>query len=114
MKHTFLYIIILIFATALLSCSSETEKKLEQIKTVGNDNPELALAMLDSLDIQIRDKSEHIKMKYDLLRIRLNDKAYHSPISDITIKKCISYFESAGSDLEKQEVYYYAGSVYRD
>lgn len=114
MKHTFVYIIILICATALFSCSSETEEKLERIKTVGNDNPELALAMLDSLDIQIRDESEYIKMKYDLLKIRLNDKAYHAPISDITIKKCISYFESAGSDLEKQEVYYYAGSVYRD
>ena len=70
--------------------------------------------MLDSLEIGVREGSDYVKNKYDLLRIRLNDKADNLPSSDIMIKKLVGYFEDKGSILEKQEVSYYAGSVYRD
>ncbi|MGN0216062.1 MAG: hypothetical protein ACI4BG_05940 [Prevotella sp.] len=53
-------------------------------------------------------------MLYDLLIIRLNDKAYHIATSDIMAKQVVKYFEKNGNDLEKQEAYYYSGSVYRD
>ena len=87
---------------------------MEQIKESGNENPQQALAMLDSIEIEIRDKNNYVKNKYDLLRIRLNDKAYNLPISDIMIKQLIPYFEGRESISEKQEVYFYAGSTYRD
>ena len=99
----------------LLSCSQERYlEEFERIKIVGDENPKKALSMLDSLEIGVREKSEYIKNKYDLLRIRLNDKADNMPSSDIMIKKLVGYFEDKGSILEKQEVSYYAGSVYRD
>lgn len=99
----------------LFSCSdNHALEDIETIKTVGDENPEKALVMLDSLEIEIRDKSDYVKNKYDLLRIRLNDKAYNLPTSDLMIKKLMSYFEDKGSMNEKQEVFYYAGSVYRD
>ena len=113
MKRPVIYIIA-VAAILLLSCSDGIEKKIEQIKAVGNTDPAMALMMLDSIDIQIREEPEHTRMKYDLLRIRLNDKAYNIPASDIPIRKCLEYFEAHGSDREKQEAYYYAGSVYRD
>jgi hypothetical protein len=81
---------------------------------IGDENPKKALAMLDSLKIGIREESDYVKNKYDLLQIRLNDKADNMPNSDIMIKNLIGYFEENGSMLDKQEVYYYAGSVYRD
>ena len=81
---------------------------------IGDENPDKALVMLDSLEIEIREMSEYAKCKYDLLRIRLNDKAYNMPTSDLMIRKLMSYFEDEGSLNEKQEVFYYAGSVYRD
>ena len=99
----------------LVSCSdSGLIKRMEQIKTFGNDNPEKALVMLDSLEIEIRSAGDYAKHKYDLLRVRLNDKAYHLPSSDIMIKELMAYFEEEGSIPDKQEVYYYAGSTYRD
>lgn len=105
----------LFFILLIASCSNEgIMEKMEQIKTVGNHDPEKALAMLDSLDIDIRNENDYARHKYDLLRIRLNDKAYNLPISDIMIKQLIPYFEENGSIPEKQEVYYYAGSTYRD
>ena len=89
-------------------------EKMEQIKTVGNNDPEKALVMLDSLELDIRDAGNYAKNKYDLLRIRLHDKANHQPSSDMMIKRLMAYFEEKGSIPEKQEAYYYGGSVYRD
>ena len=99
----------------LVSCSdSGLIKRMEQIKAFGNENPEKALVMLDSLEIEIRSAGGYAKHKYDLLRVRLNDKADHMPSSDIMIKELMAYFEEEGSIPDKQEVYYYAGSTYRD
>ena len=99
----------------MVSCSdSGLIQRMEQIKTFGNENPEKALVMLDSLEIEIRSAGDYAKHKYDLLRVRLNDKADHMPNSDIMIKELMSYFEEEGSIPDKQEVYYYAGSTYRD
>ena len=101
----------------LISCSNYDDSSLdrmERIKEIGNENPQMALVMLDSLEADIRNESDYAKNKYDLLRIRLNDKAENMPSSDIMIKRLMKYFEVRGSISEKQEVYYYAGSIYRD
>lgn len=101
----------------LISCSNYYDSSLdrmERIKEIGNENPKMALVMLDSLEADIRNESDYVKNKYDLLKIRLNDKAENMPSSDIMIRRLIKYFEERGSISEKQEVYYYAGSIYRD
>lgn len=100
---------------AFASCSNEeTLKEYERIKVTGDDNPQKAIDMLDSLEYKIRESDEYTRAKYDLLRIRLNDKAENLPNSDIVIKRLVEYFENEGSPSEKQEAAYYAGSVYRD
>lgn len=110
-----IYVLCTFYMFLLFSCSEEhTLEELERIKMVGDENPHKALSMHDSLEIGIREESDYVKNKYDLLRIRLNDKADNMPNSDIMIKNLIGYFEENGSILEKQEVAYYAGSVYRD
>ena len=116
-KVRFIFCILCTFGMLFLfSCSEEQHslEELERIKMIGDDNPKKALAMLDSLKIGIREESNYVRNKYDLLQIRLNDKADNMPNSDIMIKNLVGYFEENGSNLDKQEVYYYAGSVYRD
>lgn len=109
--QSILVLVLVFFA----SCSTEDIlEKMKQIQRVGDENPQKALIMLDSLEIEIRESSRYARSKYDLLRIRLNDKADHIPSSDIAIKELMEYFDQVGSAVEKQEVYYYAGSVYRD
>ena len=103
------------FFLILASCSKDPLlDRMKTIQDVGDSNPQQALLMLDSIDIQVRSQSEYVKNKYDLLKIRLNDKACNMPSSDIVIKNLVKYFEAKGTPLEKQEVNYYAGSVYRD
>jgi tetratricopeptide (TPR) repeat protein len=103
------------FVLVITSCSKDsTLNRLDYIKILGNEEPEKALVMLDSMEIEMRNATDYTKHKYDLLRIRLNDKANHIPSSDLMIKELVDYFETEGTIPDKQEVYYYAGSVYRD
>ena len=112
--RSIVYVLYIISIFALPSCSKEDSlEEMERIKIIGDKNPIKALAMLDSLKIGIRKENNYVKNKYDLLQIRLNDKADNIPNSDIMIKHLIGFFEDKGSMLEKQEVTYYAGSVYR-
>ena len=107
-----IWLLLAVFTTA---CSKQTVlDELEHIKNIGNENPQTALVMMDSLEFEVRESNDYIRAKYDLLRIRLNDKADNLPSSDIAIKRLVEYFEKEGSLIEKQEVSYYAGSVYRD
>jgi len=113
-KHVFWCISVLMILS-IVSCNEDNSlKKIEHIKQIGNTNPNKALSMLDSIEIEIRGEGEYIRNKADLLRIRLNDKAYKMPTSDIMIRKLVTYFEENGSIADKQEVYHYAGSIYRD
>lgn len=104
-----------LYVLIMVSCSCDPSlDKMEHIKSIGNEDPKLALSMLDSLELGVRESSEYVQNKYDLLRIRLCDKALIPFTSDIMISKLVKYFEEEGTVDEKQEAYYYAGSVYRD
>ena len=91
------YIFVSLFLI-LTSCSKDPLlDRMKTIQDVGDSNPRQALLMLDSMDIQVRSQSEYVKNKYDLLKIRLNDKAYITHNSDIVIKNLVKYFEAEGS-----------------
>ena len=111
-----LYFTFIMVILSIVSCgrNNSLTKKMDEIKRIGNDNPQKALLMLDSIGVDIRDASEADIMKFDLLKIRLRDKAYIPATSDISIKGVVSYYENNGTEKDKQEAYYYAGSVYRD
>lgn len=107
---------IIAFFALLMSCSpgDSIDSRMQHIKETGDTNPTIALQMLDSLKTLIRDEDEHRRMLYDLLEIRLKDKAYITATTDMHIKPLVKYFEKYGSVRERQEAYYYAGSIYRD
>lgn len=109
-------VLIALLLSLLFACCKDDSllRKMEQIKRIGNEQPELAISMLDSLKMEVNNASEYDRMKYELLSIRLHDKADILHTSDVSIKKLVKYFEQKGTMQEKQEVYYYAGSVYRD
>lgn len=113
--NKFATILIAIISFLCISCKDNSLlSKMDQIKTVGDENPALALKMLDSIYIDARNASEYTIMKYDLLKVRLDDKSYIPHTSNRTIENLVKYFEDNGTIKDKQEAYYYAGSVYRD
>ena len=114
--HMYRFIVLIITISFLcISCKDNSLlSKMDQIKTVGDENPALALKMLDSIYVDARNASEYALMKYDLLKIRLEDKSYIPHTSNRVIENLVKYFEDNGTIKDKQEAYYYAGSVYRD
>lgn len=108
-------VLIITISFLCISCKDNSLlSKMDQIKTVGDENPALALKMLDSIYVDARNASEYTIMKYDLLKIRLEDKSYIPHTSNKVIENLVKYFEDNGTIKDKQEAYYYAGSVYRD
>ena len=108
-------VLIITISFLCISCKDNSLlSKMDQIKTVGDENPALALKMLDSIYVDARNASEYTIMKYDLLKIRLEDKSYIPHTSNKVIENLVKYFEDNGTVKDKQEAYYYAGSVYRD
>ena len=113
--NKFATILIAIISFLCISCKDNSLlSKMDQIKTVGDENPALALKMLDSIYVDARNASEYALMKYDLLKIRLEDKSYIPHTSNRVIENLVKYFEDNGTIKDKQEAYYYAGSMYRD
>lgn len=55
-----------------------------------------------------------IRMYYNLLRIKADDKAYLTHHSDKEIKQIIDYYEQDGDKSLLPEAYYYGGRVYAD
>ena len=100
----------------LFACSDDAawEEKLMLIKQTGDTAPAVAACSLDSLAESVQTQSEYIRMKYNLLRVRVNDKADIMPDSDTEVKRLVEYFNKNGDAPERQEALYYAGSVYRD
>lgn len=113
------FIHILLFSSLFFASCSKQEneellKQLDDIKTMGDTLPLVALQRLDSIKPLFDNETEYLCNKLALLEIRLQDKAYITHTTDKTIKNICSFFEENGTDIEKQEAYYYMGSVYRD
>lgn len=102
----------------LLSCSDSENNallyQLDDIKTMGDSLPIKAMSRLDSIKPLFALETEYMQNKLMLLDIRLRDKAYILPTTDDSIKVVCNFFEKYGTVKEKQEAYYYMGSVYRD
>lgn len=116
MNRLLVFFVLLTSFVFITSCNHDATavRQLQNIKQVGDSNQEKAMLMLDSVKEDEQSWTQHTRMTCDLLDIRLHDKAYIPATSDLKIKRLIAYFDKHGSNIERQETYYYAGSIYRD
>ena len=113
------FIHILLFSSLFFASCSKQEneallKQLDDIKAMGDTLPQIAIQRLDSIKPLFDNETEYMRNKLVLLGIRLQDKAYITHTTDKPIKNIYRFFEKNGTETEKQETYYYMGSVYRD
>lgn len=119
MKSTkYIPCLLLITILSIISCSKSTDtgllSRLSDIQAMGDSCPLKAILRLDSIKPLFEEESEYARNKMALLDIRLHDKAFIAHTNDSTIKAVCRFFENQGSARDKQEAYYYMGSVYRD
>lgn len=109
-----LLILFLVFLACLACNNDRSLRTLDEIKRLGDVNASKAIGMLDSIQPSLDRESRYVRMKGMLLRMRLKDKNYIKAQGNDSAKVVTEYFSDHGTDVERQEAYYYAGSAYRD
>lgn len=112
-KLVFIYISIMI---AILSgCNGrKTTRQLETISKIANDNPDSALMLLGKYDHEKSDWSKDDRMRYELVRLKAENKSGVKFTSDSIIKKVVCYYKDNGNANEKMLSYYLLGRTYSD
>ena len=77
-------------------------------------HPQRALEWLDSLRPRMEQERKGVRMYYDLLCIKAQDKAYIPHASDSLILSVLHYYEERADRRHLPEAYYYAGRVTSD
>jgi len=116
MKATKIIIIaILLTAGLLVGCGDRrTDQMLSSIDTLMNNHPDSALQILDSLKSEQPHWSKSQRMRYDLLHLKAENKAYVPLNSDSIAKELVSYYDTWGNANERMMAHYLLGCVYRD
>jgi len=87
---------------------------LSQIDTLMEAHPDSALQRLDSLRSQKESWPKNLRMRYDLLEAKAQNKAFVDFTSDSIAKEFTKYYDSHGTANERMTAHYLLGCVYRD
>lgn len=77
-------------------------------------DPRQGLVKLDSIEEIVSEQSRYVRMRYEMVKARLHDRADDKPESVHLAKKLVDYFEKKGTLRDQQMAYYMAGSIFRD
>ena len=107
------FLLSLLVVAATAGCSrTKPDAALTRVSAIVSDDPERAVAMLDSIDTgKLTDADRHL---HDFLTIKALDKAYVTHESDSLILDVIDYYSSRPKDPIYTESLYYGGRVYTD
>lgn len=113
MKKALLYLVILLMT---FGCQRHYQYPLvlQEADSLCVALPDSAVALLKSICDDMQQAPEFVQMRYKLLTIKANDKAYINHTSDSLILSLVDYYEHGGDPSYLGEAYYYAGSTYRD
>ena len=99
----------------LVGCSGDGyTPELRAIDTIINEKPDSALRLLDSLNTEAQSWPKSQRMRYSLLTMKAQNKAYVPFISDTIAKDLVSYYDDNGSPNDRLLARYLLGCVYRD
>ena len=109
------FIAIICMAALLAGCGDRrTDQMLSWIDTLMNNHADSALQMLDSLNAEKSHWTKSQRMRYDLLYLKAENKAFVPLSSDSIAKDLVSYYDIWGNANERMMAHYLLGCVYRD
>lgn len=110
---TILYFALLLLA--LYSCSNRPSPRALQVAdSLTYCHPDSAVALLQQMKESILSEPEATQMRYNLLCIKAQDKAYITHTSDSLIQQVVRYYRKHKNPKYLPEALYFAGRVYRD
>lgn len=110
------YSIILWIAVLLVSCHTDrrAERLLQQADSLLDVCPDSVRTVLYGWKDSIAGCPERVRMYYNLLRIKADDKAYVTHTSDSLILSVVRYYRKRRDKTRLPEALYYAGRTYSD
>lgn len=110
-----IFIVILAAACLMMGCTDgRYDAVLSQIDTLMEAHPDSALQRLDSIRSLKESWAKRLRMRYDLLEAKAQNKAFVDFTSDSIAKEFTKYYDSHGTANERMMAHYLLGCVYRD
>lgn len=115
MKHPACYIILFV-VVLLASCGADRDsvRLLQQADSLLNVRPDSMKAVLGTWVDSIGHCPERVRMYYNLLRVKADDKVYVTHTSDSLILSIVRYYREQRDKTHLPEALYYAGRTYSD
>ena len=119
-KDNTIFALIFSFCILILcSCGSNKEEQqlldsIEQTWQQCERSLSEAQTRTGRLQDSVRQSSEYVRQKYNLLTIRLRDKCDAIPSSPDSALQTLEYFSGRKNAIDRERAYYYMGSAYRD
>ena len=119
MKRVFSFCLTALLAlTALLSASCQSDKRtgqlLQQADSLIKIRPDSMRTVLQAWADSMSREPEQVRMRYRLLCVKADDKAYVPHTSDSLILPLVRYYRSRRDKSLLPEALYYAGRTYSD
>lgn len=115
MKKTIPCLLFIVLLATFFSCRPKPMPALLlAADSLASANPDSALTLLARLEDSLRQAPEPVRMYYNLLTVKAQDKAYILHTSDSLIRTVVDYYKRKNNHTYLPEAYYYAGRVYRD
>lgn len=112
-KAIYLYIICVVLL--LSGCGGgQMPKELQAVSEIINDYPDSALVLLDSMEAEKATWNKDTRMRYDLLRMKAQNKLYINFSNDSLPRVLVDYFDRNGSDNDRLLARYLLGRTYSD
>ena len=111
------YVILVLFVVVLLaSCGADRDdvRLLQQADSLLNVRPDSMKVVLGTWADSIGHCPERVRMYYNLLRVKADDKAYVTHTSDSLILSIVRYYREQRDKTHLPEALYYAGRTYSD
>ena len=106
---------IIIGVALMMGCTDgRYDAVLSQIDTLMEAHPDSALLRLDSIRSLKESWPKRLRMRYDLLEAKAQNKAFVDFTSDSIAKEFTKYYDSHGTANERMTAHYLLGCVYRD
>ena len=111
-KAIYLYMTLCLL-TILTGCGGgQMPRELQAVSSIINQHPDSALAMLDSMEAEKAHWNKDAQMRYELLRLKAQNKLYIDFPNDSLPRVLVDYFDSHGSRNDRVLARYILGRAY--
>ena len=112
----FAYLILcLLLVCVLMGCAGDGyNPALRTVDSLVNDHPDSALTLLNGMKTEVGGWSRSQRMRYHLMTLKAQNKAYVDFTSDSLAKEVVEYYDNHGNANDRMTAHYLLGCVYRD